>query len=77
MRPRDISEILRHFDELPDSAVVPCRVASLMTGMAPRTLRRQPIPTVPITDSLNGKRVGDIRGLLRERMAARKSEAVS
>jgi len=67
MRPRDVSEILRHFDQLPDWAVVPQKVTALLIGESARSLRRKKlIPAFPINGSLKGNRVGDIRKLLRE-----------
>jgi len=45
MRPRDVSEILRHFDQLPDGAFVPQKVTALLIGESARSLRRKnPIP---------------------------------
>jgi hypothetical protein len=68
MRPRDVSEILRHFDELPDWARVPQRVTALLIGESARSLRRKkPLPTYPINGKLRGHAVGDIRRLRRER----------
>jgi hypothetical protein len=67
MRPRDVSDILRHFDHLPDWAIVPQKVTALLTGESARSLRRKkPIPSFPINGSLKGNRVGDIRKLVRE-----------
>src|SRR5215831_13825603 len=67
MRPRDVTEILRHFDQLPDWAVVPQKVTALLIGESARSLRRKkPIPSFPINRSLKGNRVGDIRKLVRE-----------
>jgi hypothetical protein len=62
MRPRDVSEILRHFDQLPDWAIVPQKVTALLSGESARSLRRKkPIPSFPINGCLKGNRVGDIR----------------
>jgi hypothetical protein len=67
MRPRDVSDILRYFDQLPDQAVVPQKVTALLIGESARSLRRKkPIPTYPINGSLRGNKVGDVRRLLRE-----------
>ena len=67
MRPRDVSEILRHFDQLPDGAIVPQKVTALLIGESARSLRRKkPIPQYQINGSLKGNRVGDIRGILQK-----------
>jgi hypothetical protein len=62
---RDVSEILRNFDSLPGSAVIPRRVAALLLGVSARTMRRNPpFPSVAITQNLVGHRVADIRAQL-------------
>jgi hypothetical protein len=72
MRPRDVSDILRHFDQLPDWAIVPQKVTALLIGESARSLRRKkPIPTFPINGSLKGNRVGDIRKLVRKSEAGK------
>ena len=66
MRPRDVSEILRHFDQLPDWAIVPRKVTALLTGESARSLRRKkPIPSFPINGSLKGKLRDSCRQTLR------------
>jgi hypothetical protein len=62
---RDVTEILRNFDILPDSAVIPRRAVALLLGLSTRSLRRnQPFPNIAITPRVIGHRVGDIRAEL-------------
>ena len=72
MKARDLTPIFKYFDDLPDGAVVPQRVTSLMTGESPRSLRRKKLlPTFPINEKTKGNRVGDIRELMRKRGTVR------
>ena len=59
-------EIARHFDDLPDDAVVQTKFTSLVTGLSDRTIRYHPdLPRCQISRGRVGQRVGDIRKLLR------------
>ena len=67
MKARDVSGILSHFDDLPDDAVVPRKVTSLLTGKSLRQLQQNP-PGKPryLSERCIGDRVGDIRARLSE-----------
>jgi hypothetical protein len=56
-------DLIRHFDELPDDAVVPLQVSRLMRGgVSEWTDRRNPkIKTIDLSAKRKGHRVGDIR----------------
>ena len=59
-------EILKHFDELPDDAIVPDPVARLVLNESERSFRRnRPVRRIAIGDRRGGARVGDIRALVR------------
>ena len=61
-------EAVRHFDLLPNDAIVPPQVLLLMLGdaISERTLRRDPpVPRRQISERRYGFRVGDIRDLVR------------
>jgi len=70
MKARDVSEILRQFDNLPDSALVPQKVSALLLGESPRSLRRKkPMPSFPINGAMRGHTVGHIRRELAKRVS--------
>jgi hypothetical protein len=62
--PPDIAEILKRFDQLPDDAVVPTRVTAAVHGISERTVRRT-YPSVQLSPSRKGQRVGTIRSMSR------------
>jgi hypothetical protein len=58
---------LARFDGLPDDAVVDDRVAGMVLNMSATTLRRQnPVPQRQLSARRIGRRVGDLRKLIRE-----------
>jgi hypothetical protein len=61
---KDIAEILRRFDDLPNDAVVPTRVTALIHGVSPRTVRRT-YPSVRLSPNRKGQRVATIRAMSR------------
>jgi hypothetical protein len=62
-------ELIRHFDELPDDAVVSLEVSRIIRGgVSEWTDRRNPdprLPRIPTSPNRFGHRVGDIRGVVR------------
>lgn len=64
-----LREILERFDALPDAAVIPSKITSIILGLSERTTRYHPdLPRVQISPNRYGQRVGDIRRLSREGM---------
>jgi hypothetical protein len=61
---KDIAEILRRFDQLPDDAIVPSRVTAAIHGVSTRTVRRN-YPSVQLTPNRKGQRVGTLRAMSR------------
>ena len=61
---KDIAEILRRFDQLPDDAVIPTAVTAAIHGVSPRTVRRR-YPSVQLSPNRKGQRVGTIRAMSR------------
>jgi len=61
---KDIAEILRRFDQLPDDAVVPTQVTAAIHGVSPRTVRRRYL-SVQLSPNRKGQRVGTIRAMSR------------
>jgi hypothetical protein len=62
----DTFEILKRFDELPDTALAPPKVTAIVLNMSERTLRRHPpIPRVQTSPQKFGFHVGAIRALIR------------
>jgi hypothetical protein len=59
-----IADILRHFDELPDDAVVPTRATAAIHGVSEKTVRRA-YPSVQLSPNRKGQRVGTIRAMSR------------
>jgi hypothetical protein len=67
--PTKLREILELFDVLPDDAIVPTSVTSILLGTSERTVRYHPhLPRVQVTRVRYGQRVGDIRKLVRQGM---------
>ena len=62
--PKDIAEILRRFDQLPDDAVVPSYVTAIVHGVSERTVRRT-YPSVRLSQNRIGQRVGTLRAMSR------------
>jgi hypothetical protein len=60
----NLSEILKHFDSLPDDAVVHTRVAAAIHDISERTVRRR-YPAVQLTPNRKGYRVGSLRKMSR------------
>jgi hypothetical protein len=57
---------LAYFDSLPNDALVPDRVAAAILAISVWTLRREnPVPTRRISERRRGRRVGDLRALVR------------
>jgi len=64
-------ELIKNFHLLPDDAVVPDKVARLVLNESERSFRRNsPIPKVQLGPQRNGRRVGDIRALVRGEQSA-------
>jgi hypothetical protein len=57
-------EIIKHFDELPDDAVLKTKITALLTGLSEKTVRKH-YPRVPVSPGRYGQRVGDIRSRVR------------
>jgi hypothetical protein len=65
MDPELIAKI-KAFDELPNDAIVPDPVAAAVLNLSVWTLRRNnPTPQIPLSARRKGRRVGDIRALVR------------
>jgi len=64
--------IVERFDRLPDDAVIPDPAAVAVLCVSERTLRyRMPnLPKIKISTKRQGRRVGDIRALVRGGAAA-------
>jgi len=62
-------DIVRNFDDLPNSAVVSTNVAVVVTGLSSRTVRDHPhLPRIYTSADRYGYRVGDLRRLLTKGM---------
>jgi hypothetical protein len=61
---KDIAEVLRQFDSLPDDAVVGTRVAAALHGVSERTVRRR-YPAVQLTLHRKGCLVSTLRAMSR------------
>jgi hypothetical protein len=71
--PKKISpfELIKNFDQLPDDAVVPDKVARIVLNESERSFRRNtPLPKIQLGPGRNGRRVRDIRALARGDMSA-------
>jgi hypothetical protein len=66
---RDFSksfEIIRHWDSLPDDAVVSSRITALVLGCAERTIRYHPkLKRIELSLGRYGFRVGNVRKIAR------------
>jgi hypothetical protein len=59
-------QIIRHFNDLPDDAIVQTKVTALVLGISERNVRYHPqLPRVQVSLGRYGQRVGDIRALVR------------
>jgi hypothetical protein len=63
------AELVRHFDKLPDDAVVPTPVTAAVHGVSERTVRRT-YPSVQLSPGRKGQRVGTIRKMSRNEKPA-------
>ena len=62
---------LAYFDSLPNDAIVTDRVAAAILSISVWTLRREnPVPTRQISERRRGRRVGDLRALVRGEIVA-------
>lgn len=62
-----LREILERFDVLPDAAVIPSKVTSVILGMSERTVRYHPqLRRVQVSVGRYGQSVGDVRKLARD-----------
>jgi hypothetical protein len=66
MHAKDISEVLKHFDNLPDTARIPRKAVALITGESESTLRRDD-PGIAITQNTRGYTAGWVRARMAER----------
>ena len=58
--------ILEQFDRLPDDAIVPDSVCAALLSTSVWTLQRTcPVPARQISERIRGRRVGDLRALVR------------
>jgi hypothetical protein len=65
-----ITNVLRRFAELPDSAAVPLKICALVSGISDRTWRRNPpILTFKISAGKKAANVGQLRKLTRGELA--------
>ena len=71
---RDFSkslEVLKHWDSLPDDAVVSTKITSLVLGCAEKTVRNHPqLIRIQVSQGRYGFRVGSLRRLVRGGAAA-------
>ena len=71
---RDFSksfEIIKHFDDLPNDAVISTKVAALILGCAERTIRYHPaLRRIQISRGRYGFRAADLRKIVRGGAAA-------
>jgi hypothetical protein len=67
MKESKILAALGSFDKLPDTAVAPIAVSARVLGVCEKVCREHPhLPNVWISPGRLGKRVGDIRKLIRD-----------
>jgi hypothetical protein len=63
-------EIIKHWDSLPDDAVVSAKIVSLVLGCAERTVRYHPaLERIPISRGRYGFRAGNVRKIARGELA--------
>jgi hypothetical protein len=68
MKARDLEEILRSVDDLPDDAILPDPASAKVMGISVSTLKRlNPVPSIKVSQRIRGRRLGDIRALSRGR----------
>jgi len=67
MKPRNLSEVLKNFDNLPDTARIPRKAAALITGESESTLRRDD-PGIAITANTRGYTAKWIRARMARRL---------
>jgi hypothetical protein len=61
---------LENFDLLPDDAIVPDAQAAKLLSISPWTLKRtNPVPPVQVSERRRGRRVGNLRNLIRGRQS--------
>jgi hypothetical protein len=66
MSTTDYTAIAARFHALPDDAIVPDLAAAMLLGISYWTLRKHnPVPPIRIVTNRLGRRVGDIRMLVR------------
>ena len=64
-------EIVKHWDALPDDAVVSAKITALVLGCAERTIRYHPkLKRIEISRGRYGFRVGNVREITRGKAAA-------
>jgi hypothetical protein len=71
--PKKVSpfDLIQNFDKLPDDAIVPDNVARLVLNESERSFRRNStLRKIQIGPHRNGRRVGDIRALVRGQQPA-------
>jgi hypothetical protein len=57
---------LKDFDALPDDAIVGDALAAKLLAISPWTLKRtNPVPPVQVSERRRGRRVGNLRNLIR------------
>jgi hypothetical protein len=65
-RPINVNARLAEFDRLPADAIIDDPVAAALLGISVDTLRRRnPVPQRQVSDRRRGRRVGDLRALVR------------
>ena len=63
--------IFDQFDRLPDDSIAPDPVSAAVLGMTIWTLQRtNPVPPRRISERIRGRRVGDLRALVRGEIVA-------
>jgi hypothetical protein len=66
MSPEAVQILLQRFDLLPNDAIVPDPVAAAVLTIGLSTLKRKnPVPVRHISERRQGRRVGDLRDLMR------------
>jgi hypothetical protein len=69
--PPPVSELLKRTASLPDDAVVDDRIAAILLNMSAWTLKkRAPVPRIQTSARRFGRRMGDIRRLVRDGASA-------
>jgi hypothetical protein len=64
-------QLIENFDRLPDDCIVPDVVARLVLNESERSFRASPpVPRVALGPQRGGRRVGDIRAVVRGRFPA-------